>query len=323
MEESSIKIVILAFNAGTSGLIVNGPGISLRNLIVFMNQYHPKVSFKLCTRYRSDISSSNLTLLSIKDKQSVRNAIKESDIVHIWSGLRDRFASLGEFANNIGRPVIAGPNLFDTVNLESERSFFKKIKFQKILASNPNVANKIAEKHNLNYEMVSHLMVGPDRNMWYPPKGYSEYILWKGNSRQHGKGFQMAKKVAAALPHYKFLFMGAGSPYEYEKHISVASKAALFLNTSISETKGMAQLEQMSAGVPSIVSNGVYAKGIDGKTGFFAKNSVKSYASLIEEALSDSCRLTSMRGASVEYVDRNFSAKRVCEEYLEVIKSVG
>tara|TARA_A200000159_G_scaffold164855_1_gene196797 strand:+ start:3971 stop:4948 length:978 start_codon:yes stop_codon:yes gene_type:complete len=322
-EEPDVHIVILAFNAGTSGLVVNGPGISLRNLIIFMNRFYPNVSFSLFTRFRANILSPNLKCFSVKNKQQVNRSIKSCDVVHLWSGLRKSFFELASKANLLGKPVIVGPNLIDTVDLATERSFFKKVKFKKLLAPNPLIGESICLKHNVNPSMVTDFMVGPDANLWKPPSNYADYILWKGNSKQPVKGLTLAKEVANNLSEYKFLFMGEESRYSYEDHIYDASRAMLYINTSISETKGMAQLEQMAAGVPSVVSNGVYSKGIDGHTGFFSERSVDSFCSLIKKVLSDPKKLSLMRDASREYVRKNFCEESISRKYMEIISNVS
>lgn len=316
------KVVILAFNAGTSGLLVNGPGVSLRNLVIFMGKFYPNVSFSLFTKFRANISSPNISCFSSKDKRSITRSIRDCDVVHLWSGLTASFLELGQMANKRNKPVLLGPNLFDTVDLRAEAQFLRGIAFERLFSSNPNVGKSIASKHNIDPSRVTDFMVGPDRDMWGPPSNYSDYILWKGNSKQPVKGYALAKEVATRLPEYKFLFMGNGNRYSYEGHIGKASRAMLFLNTSISETKGMAQLEQMAAGVPSVVSKGVYAKGINGETGYFADRTVNSYVGLIKRVLSDCDKLNSMRLASTEYVDSQFSAYNICKKYMELIDNV-
>ena len=47
----SKKVVILAFNVGLAGFLVNGPGISLRNLLVFSRRFYPNVSFSVFTKF--------------------------------------------------------------------------------------------------------------------------------------------------------------------------------------------------------------------------------------------------------------------------------
>ena len=46
MEERK-KVLILAFNLGLDSHIVNGPGISLRNLLVFFSKYNSNLSFEV------------------------------------------------------------------------------------------------------------------------------------------------------------------------------------------------------------------------------------------------------------------------------------
>ena len=126
-EGSSKKVVILAFNLGISGRLVNGPGISLRNLLLSVNAFYPNVSFSIFTECVVTERFEGLRLYNIKDKYTLKSEIETADVVHCWSGLREDFLDGVKVANSLFKRVILGPNLLDSVDLGLEKKFLKEI----------------------------------------------------------------------------------------------------------------------------------------------------------------------------------------------------
>ena len=125
-EGNSKKVVILAFNLGISGELVNGPGISLRNLLLFVKTLYPNVSFSIFTRYSVTERFEDLCLYNIRDKYTLRSEIEAADIVHCWSGLQSDFFDGIKIANSLFKPVILGPNLLDSVDIDLEKKILEE-----------------------------------------------------------------------------------------------------------------------------------------------------------------------------------------------------
>lgn len=320
MGDSSIKVVVLAFNFGTKGVFINGPGVCLRNLVKFSKHYAPNVQFSIFTTFETEDKISGARFFSIKDRAALSEEVDEADIVHCWSGLNVSYSNIIREVNRCKKPVILGPNLFDGVNISAEKRFLSKVKFNMLLAANTDLAAKLSVLHKINQSKTQGFMVGPDLDLWSPPEKVEDYILWKGNGRQKVKDIQFAKKVAKKLFGHKFIFLGERNTYNYLDHIPKASSAKLYINTSLSETMGMAQLEQMAAGVPSITHSGIFCCGEDRVTGIVSKRSIENYVEASMEILTDDNLRGQMRVGARRYVEKNFSPKNIVDQYLEVLR---
>jgi len=317
------KVVILAFNLGVSGAVVNGPGISLRNLLLFLKKYSPDISFSVFTSYAVIEKIIGPNFYKITDKKRLEEEIGEADAVHCWSGLRPDFLSAIKIANNLSRPVILGPNLFDSVNLKAEKAMLAEVSFKMLLTANPRLKYILAKLHKIDHQKVRSFMVGPDLEIWKPSEKTEEYILWKGNSRHKVKDIAFAKRLQKKLRGYKFAFLGDNKPFDYMEHVLAASRAKLYINTSISETKGMAQLEQMAAGVPSVVHPKIYSHGENYVTGIITNKTIEDYVSAIKEIMEDDSLRQMMRVGAREYVEKKHNPKDIVREYREILEYVG
>jgi len=317
------KVVILAFNLGISGEIVNGPGISLRNLLLFTRTFCPKISFSVFTRYPVTEKIVGPRFYKIGDKSRLKQEVEAADAVHCWSGLRADFLEGIKVANSFSKPVILGPNLLDSVDLKAEKKMLTGIDFDLLLTANPRLKYILAKLHGIDHNKIRSFMVGPDLNIWKVPEDTGEYILWKGNSKQLVKDIAFAKRLERRLRKYKFLFLGDKKAFDYREHVSLASRAKLYINTSLSETKGMAQLEQMAAGVPSVVHPKIYSHGENYVTGIITNKTIDDYADAIKEILEDNYLRQMMRVGAREYVENNYGPADIVRKYWGILEDVG
>jgi glycosyltransferase involved in cell wall biosynthesis len=321
-EGNNKKVVILAFNLGITGGLVNGPGISLRNLLLFVKTFYPNVSFSVFTKYPVTESLPGLCLFSMKDNIALREEIRSADAVHCWSGLKNSFFDAIKVANSLSKPVILGPNLLDSVNFNLEKKLLAEVNFDMLLVVNPRLKYLLAKLYNLDHSRVKSFMVGPDLSIWKVPKKVDKYILWKGNARQPVKDIRFARRVAKRLPGYEFRFLGYNKSFDYMSHVPVASHARLYINTSLSETKGMAQLEQMAAGVPSVVHPKIYSHGENYVTGIITNKTIDNYVGAIKEILEDNSLRQMMRLGAREYVEKHYNPIDIARKYWEILEDV-
>jgi len=221
------------------------------------------------------------------------------------------------------KPVILGPNLLDSVEFKAEKKMLSGIDFNLLLTANPRLKYILARLHGIDHNKIRSFMVGPDLDIWWVPEDTEEYILWKGNSKQPVKDIQFAKCLEQKLRKYKFLFLGDKKAFDYMKHVSVASRAKLYINTSLSETKGMAQLEQMAAGVPSVVHPKIYCHGENYVTGIITNKTIDDYADAIKEILEDNSLRQMMRVGARKYVEKNYNPIDIARKYWEILENVG
>jgi glycosyltransferase involved in cell wall biosynthesis len=106
-------------------------------------------------------------------------------------------------------------------------------------------------------------------------------------------------------------------------HVSLASRAKLYINTSLSETKGMAQLEQMAAGVPSVVHPKVYCHGANYTTGIIVNKDIDEYTEAIREIMEDSTLRQTLRVGARKYVEDNYNPADIVKKYLEILEHVS
>jgi len=319
-----MKIVVLAFNVGVSkNNFTNGPGMSLYNFATFVSRYLPEVDLSIYTQLETTSSVPGVKIRLARYATDLVNDIKQCSTFHCWSGLTKNFLEIINIANLHNKVVILGPNLFDTVNLKLESLFLKKIKYDKILTVNDRLKYLISNKHILLTDKLESFVVGPDLDLWSPPERYGKYILWKGNSSHMVKDIKFAKEVASRLGKYDFVFMGDGEKYRYDEHIDKAKKAYIYMSTSLSETKGMALMEQWAAGVPSITHPKIYQHGEHYGTGIVTNKDINSYCDAVKEVMeNDNLRRDLSDGARL-FMLRRFDPKLIAQQYSRIIDNVS
>ncbi|MAG40253.1 hypothetical protein CMI41_04780 [Candidatus Pacearchaeota archaeon] len=318
-----MKVVILAFNIGISKGLVNGPGMSLYNFAKFVSKYLPKMQLSIYTYMESSSVIPGIEIKTTKQIIDLLDDIKHCNAFHCWSGLTDAFLTIVRLANTYRKPVILGPNLLDTVEYKKEKAFLNNIEYKTILTVNDRLKYSILDKHALLTDKVESFIVGPDIDTWHPPDKYGKYILWKGNSRHMVKDIGFAKEVKNKLKQYEFLFLGDGRPYKYSDHIETARRAHLYVSTSLSETKGMALMEQWAAGVPSVTHPKIYQHGENYKTGIITNRDIDSYCDAISEIMENSKLRNDLSLGARKFILENFNPKLITEQYFEIIKDVS
>ena len=137
------------------------------------------------------------------------------------------------------------------------------------------------------------------------------------------KDIGFAKKIAKKLTQYKFLFIGEDKPYDYREHIECARRAYLYISTSLSETKGMALMEQWAAGVPSVTHPKIYQHGENYKTGIITNRDVNSYCEAICEIMNNNKLRNALSDGARGFVLSEFDPKLIVEQYFRIIKDVS
>ena len=297
-----MKIAFITFNIGKAGMYENGPGMCLFNLVKILKAQGHQVDIysKLQSKYSKPLQS-----------------ITKYDIVHHWSGLSIEYL---EYLN--GNINIIGPNVLDGVNETQERIFLSKIKNKniKFLVVNPHIKNNISKKYNIG--SVQEFMVGPDLNEWAPSNHKDSFILWKGNSNHYAKDINFALQVKDKLiGKYEFKFIGHPKPYSYLEHISIAKRAKIYYTTSISETMGLAVLEQMACKVPVIANPNVYMGGIHMGTGIITEKVVANYCDAIDLIMQDNNLHSRLSDGAFKFVNDNFNDEIIYKNYLDIIGS--
>ena len=311
-----MKVCIIAFNLGNSNGFVNGPGMSLLNFVKFLKK-HKNCNISIYTQLRSSEKMDNVSINKINLSNDLKSEILSSDIIHCWSGLTDVIHRVMLFAKKNNKKIFLGPNLIDTVNAELERKFLNTINPKRLFVVNKKLKIKASNVHDLSIDNISEIIVGPDTDIWRPPEKYSDQILWKGNSSHKVKDIGFGLKIAERLDKYKFLFLGHPNPYSYKEHIDTARSCYLYYTTSISETKGMAVLEQLSAGVPCITHPNIFQSGINYKTGIITKRNIDSYCEAIEEIMENSSLRESMSEFSSKYIKETYDSKKLIQNVVK------
>ena len=322
-----MKLVLLAFNIGESKCrpvpFTNGPGMSLLNFVKFIKKYNSKIEICVYTQLETLRPIKGVVIGTLKQKSAVQSDIAAADAVHCWSGLTKEVLEHLEYAKRINKKIFFGPNLIDTVQLDDEALFLKRIRPDKIFFVNDRLRYLSQNKYKLDPAITDTLIVGPDIEQWAPMAHESDIILWKGNSNHMVKDVEFALEVSKKLGKYKFLFLGYPKKYSYRKHIDKAKRAALYFSTSLSETKGMTLLEQWAAGVPSVTHPKVYQHGVNYKTGIVTNRDVDSYCEAIDEIMSDDLMRSDMSKYCVNYVKEQYNPEKLIEKYIGSIKNVG
>lgn len=317
-----MKIVVLAFNIGISKGLVNGPGVSLWNFLKFASKYMQDIEFCVYTRMQTSTTIPRVRMMTVNHATDLVADIKSCDLLHCWSGLTNSFLNIIKIANLHDKPVVLGPNLLDTVNIEREKAFLEEVSFEKILTVNNMLTHFVAKRHKVERRFIEELVVGPDAKLWEPPGEYEDYILWKGNASHKVKDVEFAKIIAKKLNKYKFLFLGDVRPYDYYGHMTAASKAYIYINTSFSETKGMALLEQWAAGVPSVTHPKIFQHGRNYQTGIVTNKDVESYCDAISEIMENKALRAELSSGARRYIEEKFPPEDIAKKYKEIIKDV-
>lgn len=314
-----MKIVILAFNYGYAGKVVNGPGMCLVNFVDFIKEHIPDVNVKIFTI----IPSLDKSISKLSDNRELSSEILQADIIHHWSGLTEPFSKAISFANKLGKKVIVGPNVLDTVNLFGENRYLSKINADIFLTVNERLRFLISKAHNISPDKIRPFLVGPNIKLWTPTSERREGILWKGNSSQFVKDVDFALKIQDELRNkYNFTLLGHPKPYDYFPHIHLAKKSKIQIITSLSETMGLAMMEGWAAGIPSISHPKIYMHGENYKTGIICSKTVEEYVEAIEELMNNNELYTYMSTLCREFMINNFSSRVIVDNYINIVESI-
>ena len=242
------EITILAFNLGhiPSGreMVINGPGIDLYNFLKILKKEFADLKINLFTKINPKITPFGIRCSNIYNHDLLINKINSSDILHHWSGSSNIFLDYIKYANEIEKPVIVGPNVLDSVDSNFESSYLSSINFHKIFCLNLRIKYSISNLYNISLDKIDLLKIGPDTDLWKFNEDKDNFILWKGNSKHYAKDVDFALSIKNKLKKYSFKFLGYPKLYDYFSHIDLASRASLYICSSISETKSNALLEQ-------------------------------------------------------------------------------
>ena len=134
-----------------------------------------------------------------------------------------------------------------------------------------------------------------------------------------GYGF-VGSHLIKKLDKYNFTFLGYPKPYSYVDHIDIARKSYLYFTTSISETKGMAVLEQLSAGVPCVTHKDIFQAGINYKTGIIVKRDINSYCNAIEEIMENVDLRNKMSKFAANYAKELYNPSKLIKNVVKYYK---
>ena len=314
-----MRLTIIAFNIGSTKLFTNGPGISLLN---FINSIKDNFDITIFVQMRPEVVIDGVNILKISNKSALNRAISDSKCLHHWSGISRAFVDADSYANKIGVPVIIGPNVLDTFEIEKERILLKNVTPQRILVVNDRLKYKISKEHNLTPDIISTLIIGPDIELWTPSVDCENFIMWKGNSLQYAKDVEFGLRLAERLTQYEFRFLGYPRPYSYLNHISEAKKACLYIGTSISETKSHALMESWASGVCSVTHPKIYLHGENYKTGIIASKNLEDYSEAIIEIMENPRLRRDMGDRARQYAVDNFSRWAALTEYRIILGKI-
>lgn len=289
---------LLAFNYGY-GNFTNGPGISCWNFTKFCNK-----KFNIFTKLKSDIKSNNIKNISEYNSNNV-------NCVHWWSGNTPEFLKIVKKEKSNGKKIIIGPNLLDGTNPDEEIRICKEINPDMILVVNKEIKYKL--KKYLNYK-IEYFMTGPDYDLWHPNNDINQKILWKGNPSHQSKDISMALEIKKKIVD-KLDLIGYPSPYKYMEHVEQASKYAVYVSTSLSETKSEAVLEQLAAGIPCITHPKVFMMGSHYKTGMIVNRNTDDICDAALMVLNDRALRDDLSLGAREFVLENFKKEKLSEYY--------
>lgn len=305
------QITIVAFNYGKAGRYVNGPGMCLVNFVKKLRYAGIKVN--VFSSMKTDEHCYDLNNYALLEE-----SIQTSQLVHHWSGLTLPFIKALNIAKKYSKLVLIGPNVLDTVEFDLERKFLNQISFDKILTVNSRLKYRLSKLHQISLDKIELLLIGPDEELWKPISEDNGKILWKGNSKQLVKDVNFGLQIRNNLPEYDFEFIGYPNPYDYKSHINSAKKCHLYISTSMSETMGLALLEEYCAGIPSITHPKIYLDINNYQAGIITNRDIQSYCEAIREIMEDDSLYQSLSLGALNYIKKNFSnvARQYIEKYL-------
>ena len=318
------EVCIIAYNLEhiklNNNYVINGPGIDLYNFINLLIKN--KIKVNLFTQVNPINIQNGVNYGNIYNSNKVMNSINNSDVVHHWSGIFPIYSEYLKYADSIDKITLVGPNVIDCVNLESEKIYLKNLNFGKIVTLNNRLRFKISKVHDVTLDKIDIFRVGPKLEDWQPAKERSDYILWKGNSKQFVKDIDFALRIKEKMSKYKFKFIGYPDTYEYRSHINEAKKAKLYISTSLSETKSNTLLEQWTCGCPSITHPKIETHGVNYETGIIVSRDLDSYCEAIEEVMENDNLYKRLSNGCIEYINKNFNYSKIYNDYLSIIYSI-
>tara|TARA_R110002020_G_scaffold50716_9_gene143376 strand:+ start:100856 stop:101824 length:969 start_codon:yes stop_codon:yes gene_type:complete len=315
-----LNITFTTFNFGTSGSFVNGPGTSIYNLCRILKKYNKDINIDVFSHLEPGTNDRRMfNVRPLDDRRSVIKSINNSDILHNWSGLGKLHKEYIYIANKNKKDVFIGPNAIDCVSLLSEKAFLKNLSFKKIFTINTRLRHLISKEHEIDLSRINLLMVGPDPAVWAPSEEKKFDVLWKGNAAHFVKDVEFGISVSKRLPQYSFKFIGYPDPYRYKDHIEDAKSSKIYMCTSLSETMGIALMEQWLAGVPSITHPKIYLHGANYETGIVTNRDLDSYCEAVVEIMSNNNLHASMSQGCRLYMENNFSDKNTYNNYMNII----
>ncbi len=316
MTIAKIKIVILTFNYGLAGKYPNGPGICLSNFCDAIKQ-NSEINLKVFSILSPGYFKKDFVYAFEFDEAA--KAIRDCDILHLWSGIDHNFKTLIEYANKYDKKVIIGPNVIDTVNTEKEKLFLNNICYDKLLTVNNYFRLKISNKYKISLDKINVYLVGPDIELWKPSIIKNNKILWKGNGGQFVKDVDFALKIKDKLNKFEFEMLGYPKPYDYFEHIEKAKQCKVYISTSLSESMGLTLLESMAAGIPAIIHPGIYFDIINYSTAIISNKTIDSYCSIINELMNNKTMYDEISYGCFKYMRDNFNYEKVAANYIEII----
>lgn len=293
------EVNLLAFNYGY-GPFTNGPGISCWNFTKFC-----KVNFNIFIKLQSDIINNNIK--NIKQYQN-----NDINYIHWWSGLTEEFFNIVKKEKLKNKKIILGPNLLDGTNPEKEIKICKELQPDLILVVNKELKYKL--KQYLNYK-IEEFMTGPDYDLWTPKNEYLNKVLWKGNPSHNSKDISTALELRKKIVD-KMDLIGYPSPYKYMEHIDRASEYAVYVCTSLAETKSEAVLEELSAGIPVVTHPKVFMMGLHYKTGIIVNKDINEFFEASRFILENKSLREDLSGGAREFIINNFKKETLSDYYL-------
>lgn len=314
------NIVILAFNYGTAGRWVNGPGMCLHNFVTIQKR-HSGRNVKVFSILDSPYKESK----KFERVSQVKKDIDNCDVLIHWSGIDKAFSSLCRYASKKGKTVLVGPNLLDGVELDKEYPYMRDTKFNYLLVPNERIRFNLSKIHKVSLQKIKVFQVGPDLKLWSPidNEEKEDFILWKGNSKHYAKDIDFALKLAKKMKNdYRFEFIGYPNPYNYEEHIEKAKRAKLYISTSISETMGLTLCEQWAAGIPSVTHPRIYLHGENYKTGIITNKNIDDYSRAIKEVMENEDLYQHLSKGCRQFCLDNFSDEAIHLKFNKILKDL-
>lgn len=297
------EITIIAFNYGKAGKYINGPGMCLVNFVTKLR--HLGVKVNVFAEHKSEYPG----VKPLSDP-SIQTTIKRSRLLHHWSGLSSLYANLNRWAQEQNIKVLVGPNVLDTVELRKEQQFLTVSKCSKFLTVNHRLKFLLAKTHQIPFEKIDLLRIGPNEELWQPSGKDNGKILWKGNSKQFVKDVNFGLEIQARLKSkYEFEFLGYPDPYLYLQHIDAAKNCHLYFTTSLSETMGLTILESLCSGLPVVLHPKIYLDFPNYQAGIMTNRDIDSYCQAIEEIMENATLYSALSQGAKAYIKENFTTE--------------